>query len=44
MMLIESEGLFGGLWVTAYVEAKLCGQCFYVLSQCEECDDESVSS
>ena len=31
-------------WAAAYVEAKLCGQCFHVLSQCDECDDESVTS
>ena len=31
-------------WAAAYVEAKLCGQCFHVLSQCDECDDKSVTS
>ena len=31
-------------WAAANVEAKLCGQCFHVLSQCDECDDKSVTS
>ena len=31
-------------WAAAYMGAKLCGQCFHVLSQCDECDDESVTS